>query len=63
MMLLGPAFSGDASVPAEHLYTTCSVRAWFFVANMVMQTEQKAVLVVWTMNFELTQYPPPENLW
>ena len=29
MMLLGPAFSGDASVSAEHLYATCSARAAF----------------------------------
>ena len=33
MMLLGPAFSGDASVSAEHLYATHSARACFCVAN------------------------------
>ena len=38
MMLLGPAFSGDASVSAEHLYATCSARACFCVANKFMQT-------------------------
>ena len=45
MMLLGPAFSGDASVSAEHLYATCSARACFCVANKVMQTKRKTMLV------------------
>ena len=59
MMLLGPAFSGDASVSDEHLDATCSARACFCVANKVMQTKQKTLLVVWTMvDFELTGYPP-----
>ena len=62
MMLLGPAFSGDASVSAEHLYATCSARACFFVASKVMQTKRKTLLVVWTMDdFEVTGYPPPEE--
>ena len=41
MMLLGPAFSGDASVSAEHLYATCLARACLCVANKFMQTKQK----------------------
>ena len=62
MMLLGPAFSGDASVSAEHFYATRSVRACFCVANKIMQTKQKTLLVVWTMDdFELAGYPPPEK--
>ena len=62
MMLLGPAFSGDASVSAEHLYATRTVRACFCVANKVMQTRKKTLLVVWTMDdFELTGYPSPEE--
>ena len=62
MMLLGPAFSGDASVSAEHSYATCSARACFCVANKFMQTKQKTLVVVWTMDdFELTGYPPPED--
>ena len=62
MMLLGPAFSGDASVSAEHLYATCSARACFCIANKFMQTRQKTLVVVWTMDdFELTGYPLPEE--
>ena len=62
MMLLGPASSGDASVSAEHLYATCSARACFCVANKFMQTKQKTLVIVWTMDdFELTGYPPPED--
>ena len=61
-MLLGPAFSGDASVSAEHLYATCSARACFCIANKFMQTRQKTLVVVWTMDdFELTGYPLPEE--
>ena len=61
-MLLGPAFTGDALVSAEHLYATHSARACFCVENKVMQTEQKTLLVVWTMDdFELTGYPSQDS--
>ena len=34
----------------------------YSVANKVMQTKQKTLLVVWTMDdFELTGYPTPEK--
>ena len=62
MMLLGPAFSGDASVSAEHLYATRAARACFCVANKVVQTKQKTLLVEWTMDdFELTGYPSADG--
>ena len=61
-MLLGPAFSGDALVSAEHLNVTRAARACFCVANKVMQTRQRTLLVVWTMDdFELTGYPSPDD--
>ena len=62
MMLLGPAFSGDASVSAEHLYVTRAARTCFYVANKVMQTRQRTLLVVWMIeDFELTGSPSPDD--
>ena len=62
MILLRPAFSGDASVSAEHLYVTRAARACFCVANKVMQTRQRTLLVVWMIeDFELTGSPSPDD--